>query len=132
VQAVTSVLLLGLLPFWAAVALAKVLDLPAPASPLVAIAGLALPFVAGLAGLADLRRTLRFLADRLPATHARLLQRLGSRGRCLSRVVLWRFSRRSSSGGEDLSEVSSGSPRARKPTKIMFRRAAGEWSCLRG
>lgn len=99
VQAVASVLLLGLLPFWAAVALAKVLHLPAPASPLILAFGLGLPFVAGLAGLLDLRRTLRFLVERLPVTHARrglFLQRLvlawGAVYTAVAPVALWRLS----------------------------------------
>ncbi len=98
VQAVASVLLLGLLPFWAAVALASVLHLPAPPPPLVLLAGLALPFVAGLAGLLDLRRTLGFLVTRLPVTHERrglFLQRLvlawGAVYSAVAPVALWRL-----------------------------------------
>jgi len=70
VQSVASVLLLGLLPFWATLALASALHLPSPSGETVLALGLALPFVAGLAGLADLRGTLGFLAERLPRSHA--------------------------------------------------------------
>ncbi len=79
-QATTSQLLLGFQPFYAAAILAAGLGLWEEPDTVV-LAGLALPFVAGLFGLRALHRGFRDLAATLPVTHAR-------RGRFLTRMVL--------------------------------------------
>lgn len=80
VQAHTSVLLLGMLPIYAAVALATVLPLNIEVEAVVLI-GLALPFVMGLTGILALWRSFKHLLPRIPITHER-------RGRFLLRMVL--------------------------------------------
>lgn len=80
VQAHTSVLLLGMLPVYAAIALGTVLpiDLDVEA---VLLLGLALPFVVGLSGITALWRSFKHLLPEIPITHER-------RGRFLLRMVL--------------------------------------------
>jgi hypothetical protein len=78
-QATTSVLLLGVLPFYAAYALAAALGLVSPG--FVMAAGLALPFLVGLWGVRALRKACAAMAAHLPITHAR-------RGDFLGRLVL--------------------------------------------
>ena len=73
VQARTSVILLGLLPFYVAWGLSPFLgiDFLAAELHLVLAAGLALPFLVGLAGLISIYRSFRRLVKRLPITHPR-------------------------------------------------------------
>jgi hypothetical protein len=79
-QATTSVLLLGVLPFYAAVALACVLGLTFdPLS--VLLLGVTLPFMVGLLGLSSIYRAFSDLARYLPITHQR-------RGNFVRRMVL--------------------------------------------
>jgi hypothetical protein len=80
VLATTSVLLLGVLPFYAAVALGSALGIFGNAEA-VALLGLALPFLVGLFGIDSLRRSLQDLRETLPVTRLR-------RGRCLTRLSL--------------------------------------------
>jgi hypothetical protein len=79
-QATTSLLLLGVQPFYAAYALACVLGLASDPDT-VLLAGCALPFGVGLFGVHALYRGFCDLAEVLPVTHAR-------RGRFLQRMVL--------------------------------------------
>ena len=81
VQATTSVLLLGVLPFYAAWALGTGLETFGGSAHTVLFAGFALPFLVGLAGIRALHRSFGWLAQHLPRTHAR-------RGRFLQRLVL--------------------------------------------
>jgi hypothetical protein len=78
-QATTSVLLLGILPFYAAYALACAVHLLDGAC--VMAVGYALPFAMGLFGVHALYQAFAELAQRLPRTHAR-------RGNFLLRMVL--------------------------------------------
>lgn len=78
VLARTSVLLLGALPFYVALALASTLGI-LPTAELLAI-GVLLPFVVGLAGIFTLYRAFGDLAHLLPITHSR-------RGNVLLRLV---------------------------------------------
>jgi hypothetical protein len=78
-QATTSVLLLGILPFYAAYALGAALRVYDPAG--VITVGLLLPFAVGLWGVAALYRAFSSLAGHLPKTHER-------RGNFLLRMVL--------------------------------------------
>lgn len=80
VQAHTSVLLLGMLPIYAAVALATVLPLDVSVEAVIHL-GLALPFLVGLSGITALLRSFKHLLPAIPITHAR-------RGRFLLRMVL--------------------------------------------
>lgn len=82
VQARTSVVLLGVLPFYAALALGTHLgfDLGLGAEG-VAVLGMCLPFVVGIIGIAALYRSFRRLVGRLPITHER-------RGNIILRLVL--------------------------------------------
>ncbi len=68
VQGRTSVLLLGILPFYAALALAAAAGLLSATGWLVAL-GLSLPFVIGLFGLTSLYQSFRRLAATLPSGH---------------------------------------------------------------
>jgi hypothetical protein len=79
-QATTSVFLLGLCPFYAAVVLSAVVGV-LDDSGLVLAVGLLLPFVVGLWGVHVLYRSFRDLASWLPVTHAR-------RGNFLGRMIL--------------------------------------------
>lgn len=80
-QATTSVLLLGVLPFYAAYAMGAALHVFHPA--LVTTVGLWLPFAVGLFGVVALYKAFVSLAQHLPKTHQR-------RGNFLLRmVVLW-------------------------------------------
>lgn len=90
VQARTSVILLGVMPFWVAWALTPFLDLellrnafelPLFEPLLILLAGLGLPFLVGLFGLWSVYRSYRRLLDELPITHPR-------RGNFLLRMVL--------------------------------------------
>jgi hypothetical protein len=78
-QATASVLLLGVLPFYAAYALAAALRLVDPS--FVVTVGLVLPFAIGLRGVWALFRAFESLADVLPHSHRR-------RGNFLVRMVL--------------------------------------------
>ena len=78
-QATTSVLLLGVLPFYAAYAMGAALHLFSPGG--VVIVGLWLPFAVGLFGVGALYKAFRSLAQHLPRTHVR-------RGNFLLRMVL--------------------------------------------
>ena len=78
-QATTSLLLLGVLPFYAAYAMGAALHLVDPSG--VVTVGLWLPFVVGLFGVAALYRAFQSLAWHLPRTHER-------RGNFLLRMVL--------------------------------------------
>ncbi|MHB8877601.1 MAG: hypothetical protein ACYC8T_28250 [Myxococcaceae bacterium] len=79
-QATTSVLLLGVLPFYAAWVLACVLGLYRDSST-VLLVGLCLPFGVGLLGVHAIYQAFSELARHLPVTHAR-------RGNFLRRMVL--------------------------------------------
>lgn len=83
VQARTSIILLGLLPFYVAWALSPFLGLNLAATDLnlVLAVGLVVPFVVGLAGLSSIYRSFRRLIRRLPITHPR-------RGNIMLRLVL--------------------------------------------
>lgn len=86
VQARTSVLLMGALPFYAAVALASIIDLPLidifmteflfmsvfddPSEACIGI-GIAIPFVVGLFGLRSVYKSFRRMVEVLPITHTR-------------------------------------------------------------
>lgn len=76
----TSVHLLGVLPFYAAVALSRAVSDVISATE-VLVLGLALPFFVGLFGIAALYRSFRALVQILPITHVR-------RGDFLLRMVL--------------------------------------------
>lgn len=82
VQARTSVVLLGVLPFYAALALGVGLgfDLGLGANGVLMV-GLFLPFVVGFVGIATLYRSFKRLVHRLPITHER-------RGNIMLRLVL--------------------------------------------
>lgn len=80
VQAHTSVLLLGVLPFYAALALLMVLPLNFNTEAIVNI-GLALPFIMGLTGIRALLVSFKAMLPRIEITHER-------RGRFLLRMVL--------------------------------------------
>jgi hypothetical protein len=80
VLARTSVLLLGVLPFFAACALSRTVFNLIPAAAVLQI-GLGLPFVVGLFGIAALYRSFRSLVGILPLSHVR-------RGNFLLRMVL--------------------------------------------
>ena len=69
VQARTSTLLLGALPFYAAVALGPVTGVLDEKT--VILIGLALPFFMGLFGVVALYRSFRRLANELPVSHRR-------------------------------------------------------------
>ena len=80
VMARTSVLMLGVLPFYAALSLTRVVGgLFSPYT--VLHMGFYLPFLVGLFGIASLYRSFRSLLKVLPITHER-------RGRFLLRMVL--------------------------------------------
>ena len=79
-QATTSVLLLGVLPFYAAIALTCAVGIVDQAD-LVLLAGMALPFLTGLFGISAVHDGFLALARVLPITHAR-------RGNVLGRLVL--------------------------------------------
>jgi hypothetical protein len=79
VQARTSVILLGILPFYAAMALT--VEFHFIAAETVEFFGLALPFAVGLLGLGSVYRSFRRLVEILPITHER-------RGNVLLRMVL--------------------------------------------
>ena len=70
VKARTSVLLLGCLPFYVALALASVAGLVDDVTMVIAV-GLGLPFAIGLAGIESLRKSFARLASVLPITHPR-------------------------------------------------------------
>jgi hypothetical protein len=70
VQARTSVLLLGVLPVYAAVVLAAVVGVLGSGEDLL-IFGVTLPFVVGLAGLVSLYRSFKRLSEVLPVAHTR-------------------------------------------------------------
>jgi len=78
-QATTSILLLGVVPFYAAYVLGAALRIFDPAG--VMTVGLALPFAVGLWGVWALYRAFSSLASHLPKTHER-------RGNFLLRMVL--------------------------------------------
>ncbi|WP_224246388.1 hypothetical protein [Hyalangium gracile] len=79
-QATTSVLLLGVLPFYAAWLLGTVVGVfDAPGTAL--LAGLGLPFVVGLLGIRAVYRGFRDMAEHLPVSHKR-------RGQFVKRLVL--------------------------------------------
>lgn len=80
VLAKTSVLLLGVAPFYAALALSSATGLLGDRETTVWI-GFAVPFVVGLWGIAALRRSFAELVGILPITHPR-------RGNFLTRMVL--------------------------------------------
>jgi hypothetical protein len=80
VQAHTSVLLLGALPFYAALALSMVLPLNFNTEAIINI-GLALPFIMGLTGIRALHASFKHMLPEIPITHER-------RGRFLLRMVL--------------------------------------------
>jgi hypothetical protein len=82
VQARTSVLLMGLLPFFLAWALTPFLQIPgiSDINQVVAI-GFALPFFVGFAGLYSVYQSFRRLSGQLPITHVR-------RGNIMLRLVL--------------------------------------------
>lgn len=80
VQAHTSVLLLGVLPFYAALALSMVLPLDLDTDAIIMI-GLALPFIMGLTGIRALHTSFKHMLPNIPITHER-------RGRFLLRMVL--------------------------------------------
>jgi hypothetical protein len=79
-QATTSVLLLGVLPFYAAWLLGTVVGVFSDAR-LALMAGMVLPFGVGLWGIRAVYRGFRALAEHLPITHKR-------RGAFLQRLVL--------------------------------------------
>ncbi len=79
-QATTSVLLLGVMPFYGAVALAAALGVISEESTVLGL-GMVLPFVVGLTGLRAAYRGFIALAKVLPKTHER-------RGAFLRRMVL--------------------------------------------
>lgn len=83
VQARTSVILLGVMPFWVAWALTPFLDLEVTYFEpwVVMAAGIALPFIVGFTGLWSVYRSFRRLVERLPITHPR-------RGNFMLRLVL--------------------------------------------
>ena len=82
VQAVTSVLILGVLPFYAAVALGCATGFIADVEGVILL-GAGLPFLIGLFGIRDVYISFADLAETLPITHRR-------RGNFLRRmVVLW-------------------------------------------
>jgi hypothetical protein len=78
-QATTSVLLLGVLPFYAAYALGAALRMCSPTN--VVTVGMVLPFAVGLYGVVALYRAFASLAKHLPKTHEQ-------RGNFLLRMVL--------------------------------------------
>lgn len=80
VQARTSVLLLGLLPFYTAIVFAGELGLAVAPGTSVGL-GMAMPFVVGLDGIRSLYRSFQRLVERLPMTHER-------RGNVVLRLVL--------------------------------------------
>jgi hypothetical protein len=82
VQARTSVVLLGVLPFYAALALGTQIgfDLGLGANGVVLV-GMALPFMVGLIGIVTLYRSFKRLVELLPITHER-------RGNIMLRLVL--------------------------------------------
>ncbi|QDG52414.1 hypothetical protein FIV42_17195 [Persicimonas caeni] len=82
VQARTSVVLLGVLPFYTALALGIGVgfDLGLGANGVVLV-GMWLPFAVGLVGIAALYRSFKRLVERLPITHER-------RGNIMLRLVL--------------------------------------------
>jgi hypothetical protein len=80
VMARTAVLLLGTLPFYAALSLSRAVS-TAVSPHTVLLCGLGLPFFVGLFGIAALYRSFRSLLTVLPITHER-------RGRFLLRMVL--------------------------------------------
>lgn len=83
VQARTSVVLLGIAPFYAAWALAPIVGLNifnSSFNDLLAF-GVAIPFLAGFVGLYSIYSSFKRLVHRLPITHIR-------RGNILSRLVL--------------------------------------------
>jgi hypothetical protein len=79
-QATTSVLLLGALPVYVAIALASVLHVMVSADQAITI-GIALPFLIGLFGVRAVQNGFRDLLTSLPITHAR-------RGNFVGRMVL--------------------------------------------
>ncbi len=79
-QATKSLLLLGVLPFYAAWLLGAVVGVFESAG-LALFAGMCLPFVVGLFGIGSVYRGFRALAEHLPVTHKR-------RGAYLQRLVL--------------------------------------------
>jgi hypothetical protein len=79
-QAVTSVLILGVLPFYAAIALGVAVGLFADSEGVIML-GAGLPFLIGLFGIRDVYRSFGDLAETLPVTHRR-------RGNFLRRMVL--------------------------------------------
>lgn len=100
VQARTSIILMGLLPFYVAWGLSPFLglDLFAAEVWVVLAAGMTLPFVVGLAGLWSIYRSFRRLVTRLPITHPRrgdVVLRLvlcwGAVMICVTPVAMWRI-----------------------------------------
>jgi hypothetical protein len=96
-QATTSLLLLGVLPFYAAWLLGTVVGLFGDAR-LALFAGMCLPFAVGLFGIRAVYRGFRALAEHLPVTHQRrgaFLQRLvlcwGGVYSCVAPVALYRL-----------------------------------------
>jgi hypothetical protein len=70
VQARSSVVLLGVTPFYAALALASHTDVLGTGNTMTpALIGVALPFIVGLSGLRSLYRSFRRLLDDLPITN---------------------------------------------------------------
>ena len=70
IQARTSVLLLGVLPVYAAVVLAAVVGVITGGQELIVL-GILLPFVVGLAGLTSLYKSFERLGQLLPVAHVR-------------------------------------------------------------
>ena len=83
VQARTSIILLGILPFYVAWGLTPFLGIGNLSTDIhvVLAAGLILPFIVGFAGLISIYRSFRRLVERLPITHPR-------RGDVVLRLVL--------------------------------------------